>query len=97
MDVVRDIAIIVVALESIIIGVLMAILVIQVIRLIRLLQEEILPVINSTKETVGTVRGTANFMADNLVQPVIKAGGIAAGVNRSMRTLLRFMDRVGRP
>ncbi len=93
MDIARDVAIIIVALETIIINILMAILVIQIIRLIRLLREEVLPIISSTQETLGTVRGTATFVSDHVVQPVVKVNGYAAGVRRGMEVLLRLKNR----
>jgi hypothetical protein len=83
----RDIAIIILAVESIVIGALLAVLVIQVIRLIRMLREEVLPILNSTQETVSTVRGTATFMSDHLVQPVVKISSYAAGARRAVSTL----------
>jgi hypothetical protein len=92
MDVARDIAIIIVALESIIINILMAILVIQIIRLIRLLREEV-PIIRSTQETLGTVRGTATFVSDHVVHPVVKVNSYAAGVRRGVRVLFGFRNR----
>ncbi len=88
MGVARDIAIIVLAVESIIIGILLAVLVIQVIRLVRLLREEVLPILNSTQETVSTVRGTATFMSDHLVQPVVKISSYAAGARQAVNVLL---------
>lgn len=87
MDVARDIAIIIVALEAIIVNIFLGILIIQVIRLIRLLREEVLPIISSTQETVGTVRGTATFVSDHVVQPVVKVNSYAAGVRRGVRVL----------
>jgi hypothetical protein len=93
MDVARDIAIIIVALETIIINILMAILVIQIIRLIRLLRDEVLPIISSTQETLGTVRGTATFVSDHVVQPVVKVNSYAAGVRRGVRVLFGFRNR----
>jgi hypothetical protein len=93
MGVARDIAIIIVAFESIVIGILMTILVIQIIRLIRLLREEILPIINSTQETVGAVRGTATFVSDHVVEPVVKVSSYAAGVRRGFTVLTRFRNR----
>jgi hypothetical protein len=93
MGVARDIAIIIVAVESIVIGILMAILVIQVIRLIKLLHDEVLPILNSTQEAVGTVRGTASFVSDHVVQPVVTVSSYAAGVSKGVRTLLRFTNR----
>ncbi len=96
MGVVRDIAIIIVAFESIVIGILLAILVIQVIRLIRMLRDEVLPIINSTQDTVGTMRGTATFVSDHLVQPVVKVSSFAAGARKVVTTALNFKNRNGR-
>jgi hypothetical protein len=93
MGVARDIAIIIVAFESIVIGILMTILVIQIIRLVRLLREEILPIINSTQETVGTVRGTAEFVSEHVVQPVVKVNSYAAGVRRGFAVFTRLRNR----
>ena len=92
----RDIAIIIVALESIIIGVLLAILGIQIIRLIRMLREEVLPILSSTQETIGTVRGTATFVSDHLVQPVVKAASFTAGARKAATTVFNFRHRNGR-
>ncbi len=96
MGIARDIAIIVLALESIVIGVLLAVLVIQVIRLVKLLREEVLPILNSTQETVSTVRGTASFVSDHVVQPVVKVSSYAAGARQAMSTLFRRRGRGGR-
>lgn len=87
MGVARDIAIIILAVESIIIGILLAILVVQVIRLVKLLREEVLPILNSTQETVSTVRGTATFMSDHLVQPIVKVSSCAAGARQAVKVL----------
>jgi len=87
MGIARDIAIIVLALESIIIGVLLAILVIQVMKLVRMLREEVMPILKSTQDTVSTVRGTADFMSDRLVQPVVKASSLAAGARQAIGVL----------
>ena len=87
MGIACDIAIVVLALESIVIGVLLAILVIQVIRLVRMLRQEVLPILNSTRETVGTVRGTATFVSDHVIQPVVKASSYSAGVRQAVSTL----------
>ncbi len=93
MGVARDIAIIILAVESIVIGVLLAVLVIQVIRLVKLLREEVMPILNSTQETVSTVRGTATFMSDHIVQPVVKVSSFAAGARQAASTLFRRRAR----
>lgn len=89
MSTARDIAIIVLALESIIIGVLLAVLVIQVMRLVRMLREEVMPILRSTQDTVSTVRGTADFVSDHLVQPVVKVSSLAAGARQAMNVIFR--------
>jgi len=87
MATVRDIAIIVVAVESIFILAALIILIMQVIGLVRFLREEIKPLITSAQETVGTVRGTANFMSENLVGPVVEVSSRVAGARAMLRSI----------
>ena len=70
--VIRDIFIIFMALESLLIGLTLIILIVQLARLINLLQNEIKPILDSTNETVSTMRGTVTFLSDNLAEPVVK-------------------------
>jgi amino acid permease len=81
-DKIRDVFIIIVALESLIIGVAVIVLVIQVASLINLLQNEVRPILTATNETVNNLRGTAEFLGENVVEPVIKLNGYLAGMNR---------------
>ncbi len=83
----RDISIIILALASIAVMVLLAVLIFQTIRLTKMLREEILPMLQATQETLGTVRGTATFMGDHVVQPVVKASSYAHGVRSALRAL----------
>ena len=84
---IRDIAIIIIALETIVIGALLGILIWQVWRLVKLLQTEIKPIIQNTQETVNTVKGTATFMSDNVVNPVVKTSSRIVGARRTMQVL----------
>lgn len=81
-DRIRDVFIIVVALESLVIGVALIILIIQLASLINLLQNEVRPILKSTSETVNTLRGTVDFLGESVVEPVIKLNGYLAGMNR---------------
>ena len=81
-DRIRDVFIIVVALESLVIGVALIVLIVQVASLINLLQNEVRPILNATNETVNTLRGTAEFLGENVVEPVIKLNGYLAGIGR---------------
>ena len=86
-DKIRDIFIIVVALETFAIGVALIVLVIQLASLINLLQNEVRPILQATSETVNTLRGTAEFLGENVVEPVIKLNGYLAGLKRMMEML----------
>lgn len=85
---IRDIFIIFMALESLLLGVVLIILIIQIARLTNLLQNEVKPILESTNETVSTLRGTTTFLSDNLVQPVIK-------MNEYLAALTQLLALVG--
>ncbi len=82
---IRDIFIIFMAFESFIIGLTLIILMIQLARLINLLQNEIKPIINSTNETVNTLRGTTVFLSNNLVEPVMKLNEYMAAFQQTLK------------
>ncbi len=86
-DKIRDIFIIVVALESLVIGVALIVLVVQLASLINLLQNEVRPILQATNETVNTLRGTAEFLGENVVEPVIKLNGYLAGLTRMLELI----------
>ncbi len=89
---VRDIFIILMALESLIIGTSLIILLFQLARLINLLQNEIKPILESTQNTVNNLRGTTAFLSDNMVEPVLKLGEYVASL-RSVVDFVRFTRR----
>jgi hypothetical protein len=82
---IRDIFIIFMALESLIIGIALVVLIVQLSTLINLMQNEIRPIINATNETVNTLKGTARFMSDNLTEPVIKINQFVAMIKRLIK------------
>lgn len=76
---IRDVFIIILALEFILVILALVVLTLQVTRLIVMLQNEIKPILTDTRETVGTTRSTATFVSKNVSRPVIEAGAFAAG------------------
>src|SRR5688572_32865548 len=86
-DKIRDVFIIVVALESLVIGVALIVLIVQLASLINLLQNEVRPILHATSETVNTLRGTAEFLGENVVEPVVKLNGYLAGLRRMLELL----------
>lgn len=79
---VRDIFIIIMALESLLLGVVLIILVVQIAVLINVLKNEIKPILDTTNETVNHLRGTTTFLSNNLVEPVMKMNEYSAGFKR---------------
>ena len=86
-DKIRDVFIIVVALESLVIGVALIVLVIQLASLINLIQNEVRPILNATSETVNTLRGTVEFLGENVVEPVVKLNSYLAGLRRMLELM----------
>jgi len=84
---VRDIFIIFMALESLIIGLSLVILIVQLARLINLIQNEIKPIMESTNETMSTLRGTTKFLSDNMVEPVLKLNEYFAGLQQFLKVI----------
>lgn len=84
---IRDIAIIIIAIQSIVIGVLLGVLIWQVWRLIKMVQTEIKPILIDAQETVNTVRGTTTFVSDTVVEPVMKTSSTLVGIRSAVRSL----------
>lgn len=82
---IRDIFIIFMALESLLIGLVLVILIVQMARLINLLQNEIKPILDSTNETVSHLRGTTVFLSDHVVEPVIRLNEYLAGLTQLLQ------------
>ena len=88
----RDVFIIIMAFESILIGAVLVILILQLARLTNLIQNEVKPILDSTNETVSTLRGTTAFLSENLTEPIIKFNEYIAGLARILE-LFRIGQR----
>jgi len=94
--IVRDVAIIVLAFESLVVGFLLILLMIQMRRLAKLLQEEVKPILDSANETASTVRGTASFVSEAFVSPLIRAASLISGADRAIKAVMRRRSKRGR-
>jgi hypothetical protein len=65
-----------------VLGAALVILLVQLAKLINLLENEVKPILAATSETVNTLKGTTEFMSENLVDPVIKLNGYMAGLKK---------------
>jgi hypothetical protein len=86
-ETIRDIFIIFMALESLVIGAALVVLIIQIASLINLLNNEIKPILDATNETIATLRGTSEFLSQNLVEPVIKLNSYLAGLQKLLEMI----------
>ncbi len=75
----RDIFIIVMSLQAILIIVALAALIVQVARLFNLLNNEIKPILDNALEATDTARGTARFVGSNVTEPLVQSKSFLAG------------------
>ena len=87
LHVLRDLLIIFLAFESILIFVLLAWLILQVQSLVEYINTEVKPILGSVQESVTTVQTTTSFLQESVVQPVIKFQAATAGLVQAARTL----------
>jgi hypothetical protein len=87
---IRDVFIIVLALEAFVVGVSVIVMMVQLARLLNLLQNELKPMLESTQTTVNNLRGTTEFLSENMVEPVMKLNESLAAVRNLLGTLRLF-------
>ena len=78
---IRDIFIVLLAVEGMLIGLALVVLLVQVAVLINLLQNEVRPILDSTTKTVNVLQGTVAFLSNHMVEPVIKLNETVAALN----------------
>lgn len=83
----RDVLIIFLAIESIVIGVFLILMIYQLYQLIMLLRKEVIPLIQTTKETVEQVQHTTTFVGQSVAAPVVTVSGFLAGTKAMVDTL----------
>ncbi len=84
---IRDVAIILLALETIIVGAILVLLIWEVRSLVKLLRDDIKPILQSADDTVRTVRGTTTFVSDNFVSPMVRVSSVTTGILRAVQIL----------
>ncbi len=88
-DEVRDIVIILLAVESLIIGGVTLFLLYQIIMLLTLIREELIPLIQSAQDTVNSARGTTVYVSRKIVLPSAKAATTVARMQAMARVLFK--------
>lgn len=85
---IRDVLIILLVLEGMVIGFLMLVLLVQLGALLYVLNEEVRPLLESLQETARTMRGTSQFVSQHVARPIIRVRGYVA-MARSLYQLVR--------
>lgn len=98
--IIKDISVIILALESIVVLLLLGVVIGMLWWLIQTLERKVTPILDTTNETVSnvsetvkTVRGTTVFVSDTVVSPVIKVVSYASGVKRAVQTLTKWRSK----
>jgi hypothetical protein len=86
----RDIFLILLALEFMVVGVAVIVLAVQIARLTLLLEMEIRPMLENANDTLDTLRGTTLFLSESLVEPVVKLQSSLAAIQRVLEVLGLF-------
>jgi len=86
----RDIFIVLMVVELILVIGALAILIVQVARFVIMLQTEIKPILDNARETTKATRTTAEFVQKNATDPFIKISGFLAGLSVFIRELLKI-------
>ncbi|NLV74504.1 MAG: hypothetical protein GXY52_07460 [Chloroflexi bacterium] len=94
LEIVRDIAIVLLAVVSIIIGILLIVTLARIRELILILRNEVTPVLTSIKDTTKTVKGTATIVTDTVVNPLVKINSVSKG---ALKGALYFLTMGHKP
>ena len=82
---IRNIFMVVLGFEGILIIGSIAVLIVQITRLFNMLKRDVKPVLTTAQETVNTAKGTVEFVGDNAVRPIIRASAFMSGVGVVLR------------
>ncbi len=92
----RDYVLLVLALEGVLIIAGLAIVAVQVARLVNLIRAETRPILSDARETVGTLKTTAEFVGKEMREPVAQTRSFMAGLTTFVRELLAIRRLIRR-
>jgi hypothetical protein len=86
---VRDTAVIYVAMFQCVGAILFIVMTALLAFIAFTIRDHIVPALEKVDETAKTVKGTATFVSESVVAPIIKVAGAAAGARAMVQTLMR--------
>ncbi len=91
---VRDIALIIFVLESIVSLIALVVMLMRLSQLFNFLKYELKPIIDNTQKTVKRFSGTVSFLCDNAVEPTIEAAAKVSGVQNAINGVLGIFKKL---
>lgn len=91
----RDIAFIILAVETILFITVLIALAWRVWSLAGLLRKETRPILDSAKKTIRTTQGTVSFLSDNAVRPIVRVAMIVGATRKFAQVLTRRSRQKG--
>ena len=85
---IRDVTLIITALEFIVTTTAFVVLCVQAAKLVNFLKHEISPILKTTEKTAKKLYGTASFLSDAAVEPTIEAASTVSGIRKAADTIL---------
>ncbi len=82
---IRDLMLIILALQSFVVGILLVLVLWQTWKLIKLLRQEVIPLLDTTKESVEQVSNTTVFVGRSVAAPFVRLQAWAAGIREALR------------
>lgn len=89
----KDLIVFFLFLESLVVIALLIVLVWQVMRLVQIVSSEVTPILDSVRRTSSTVKGTAEFVSETTVKPVITFVSAASAASRFVRSFFGLTSR----
>jgi hypothetical protein len=86
--VIRDVAIIIIAILDIILLGILAVIAFMAWRLFASVKGDVPVLLDRVKETANTVKGTTDFVSDRAVSPIIRVAAFLSAVGRFIAVLL---------
>jgi len=84
----RDIAVIILAFETLVVIFFLGVMTVLLIYVILTLEREIKPVLSAISEAVYTVRGTTTFVSDTVVSPIIEVASIVGAIKGAAQAIV---------
>jgi len=93
----RDIFLLILLLESILVIAALTILLLQVAAFFVMLKAEMKPILSHARKTARVSKATAQFLNSNTIEPVIQLKSFLAGLLAFLRELIRLRGLVNAP